>query len=96
VQFFSIPNHTNTIVTITCYKQSNELTLSVNPCILRFSEVETLTVLANLILRYKIELTPLNAQETLEEMNTRVLKWHQSTFTLRPTKATLTFTPRYQ
>ncbi|PVF98539.1 hypothetical protein CPB86DRAFT_705163 [Serendipita vermifera] len=60
----------------------------------RFSEIEALTVLANLILRYKIEPTALGPEESLEERNARVLKWHEGSVTLRPTKATLTFTPR--
>jgi hypothetical protein len=60
----------------------------------RFSEIEALTVLANLILNYKIEPTALNPDETVEERNARVLKWHEGSITIRPTKPTLTFIPR--
>ncbi|PVF98541.1 cytochrome P450 [Serendipita vermifera] len=60
----------------------------------RFSEIEALTVLANLILRYRIEPTALSPDESLEERNARVLKWHEGSVTLRPTKAALTFIPR--
>ncbi|PVF98542.1 cytochrome P450, partial [Serendipita vermifera] len=60
----------------------------------RFSEVEALTVLANLILRYKIEPTPLRPGETLEQRRARMLKWHEGSATLRPTKIPLTFIPR--
>ncbi|KAG8823415.1 hypothetical protein FRC17_009344 [Serendipita sp. 399] len=60
----------------------------------RFSEIEALTFLANLVLNYRFEGTPLNAQETMEERNRRLLRWKMGGITLHPEKLPLTFIRR--
>lgn len=60
----------------------------------RFSEVEAVTFLAHLILRYRFEPTPMRDGETFEERKERVLRWHQGSITLAPQKVPLMFSRR--
>lgn len=61
---------------------------------LRFSEIESVTFLAHLMLKYKFTGTPVSENETQDEMKERLLKWHLGTVTLSPEKVPLTFTLR--
>jgi len=60
----------------------------------RFSEIESITFLANLILTYKFVPTPLDKMETPPETKERLLRWRQGSMTLLPVKVPLTFTLR--
>jgi hypothetical protein len=60
----------------------------------RFSEIEAVTFLANLILKYKFAATPTDRVETPAETKERLLQWRQGTITLHPVKVPLTFTIR--
>jgi hypothetical protein len=60
----------------------------------RFSEIEAVTFLANLILKYKFVGTPTEKMETSVEMKERLLRWNQGSLTLHPVKVPLTFTIR--
>lgn len=60
----------------------------------RFSEVEAVTFLALLILKYKFDGIPVNDMETSTEMKKRLLRWHQGNITLAPDKVPLKFTIR--
>ena len=60
----------------------------------RFAEIETVTLLANLILKYKFVPTPVDKMETVAEMKGRLLRWRHGTMTLLPMKVPLTFTLR--
>lgn len=57
----------------------------------RFSEIEAVTFLANLILKYKFVATLKDERETQVEMKERLLRWKQGSFTLHPVKVPLTF-----
>ncbi|KAG8772113.1 hypothetical protein FRC15_002972 [Serendipita sp. 397] len=60
----------------------------------RFSEIEALTFLANLVLKYRFEGTPLNEKETTEERKARLLRWKLGGLTLYPERLPLTFIRR--
>lgn len=57
----------------------------------RFSEIEAVTFLANLILKYKFIATLKDKRETPVEMKERLLRWSHGSFTLHPVKVPLTF-----
>lgn len=60
----------------------------------RFSEIEALTLLANLVLNYKFSGTKLHTSETPEQVAARVLGWRMGPITLHPAKASFTFIKR--
>ncbi|KAG8778193.1 hypothetical protein FRC15_010928, partial [Serendipita sp. 397] len=60
----------------------------------RFAEIEALTFLANLVIAYRFEGTPLNERETLEERNARLLRWSMGPITIHPEKVPLTMIRR--
>ncbi|CCA77667.1 hypothetical protein PIIN_11645 [Serendipita indica DSM 11827] len=60
----------------------------------RFSEIEALTFLANLVLNYKFSGTKLHTSETPEQVAARVLGWRMGPITLHPAKASFTFIKR--
>jgi len=57
----------------------------------RFSEIEAVTFLANLILKYKFAASQTDEVETPEETKERLLRWRQGALTLHPVKVPLTF-----
>ncbi|KAG8843500.1 hypothetical protein FRB91_003314 [Serendipita sp. 411] len=60
----------------------------------RFAEIEALTFLANLVIAYRFEGTPLSDRETLEERNARLLRWSMGSITIHPEKVPLTMIRR--
>ncbi|KAG8859980.1 hypothetical protein FRC20_011711 [Serendipita sp. 405] len=60
----------------------------------RFAEIEALTFLANLVIAYRFEGTPLSERETLEERNARLLRWSMGSITIHPEKVPLTMIRR--
>lgn len=60
----------------------------------RFSETDSLTFLANLLLKYRFKVTPISDKETPAEMKERVLRWSHGMITIAPEKVPLTFTLR--
>ncbi|KAG8807815.1 hypothetical protein FRC17_004255 [Serendipita sp. 399] len=60
----------------------------------RFAEIEALTFLANLVLEYRFEGTPIDQRETVKERNERLLRWKRGPVTIHPEKVPLTLTRR--
>ena len=60
----------------------------------RISEIDSVTFLANLILKYQFKVTPITGTETLTETKERVLRWRHGIITIAPEKVPLTFTLR--
>lgn len=60
----------------------------------RYAEIEMLTLLANVVLKYRVTSTPTGQKETPEQMSQRLLQWHQGLVTVMPVKVPLTFTAR--